>query len=107
MSGFCADALPVSTANAAATNKSLLHPNCVSLFGAAGINHLPYTDGAVPISRIYPIGATSSNRPGRREAAGALMIGHGFGGSASAFLSWEKNLVPGGVGTGVELVHVR
>ena len=82
MSGFCA-ALPVSTANAAATNKSLLHPNCVSLFGAASINHLPYTDGATPIlrtliSRIYPIGATSSIDQGGGKRRGDIFKGYGL-----------------------------
>src|SRR5262249_118165 len=71
MSGFCADALPVNTANPAAANKSLLHPNCDSLFGAAAINHLRYTDGAAPISRIYPIGATSSTDRGGGKRRGA------------------------------------
>jgi len=77
MSGFCA-ALPVSTANAAATNKSLLHPNCVSLFGAAGINHLPYTDGVAPISRIYPIGATASIDQGGGKRRGDIFKGYGL-----------------------------
>jgi hypothetical protein len=72
MSGFCADALPVSRANAPASNKILLHPDCLSFFGVTSINYLPYTDGAALffgtlISRIYPIGATFSIDQGGRK----------------------------------------
>jgi len=48
-----ADAVPLGRANAAASNKNLLHLDCVSFFSATSINHLPSLMVPSPISLFH------------------------------------------------------